>query len=199
MLRLLCKLKSLRYSQGFFLNCDRLKLMILSIIAAMGKNNEIGKDNKLLWHLPADMKHFKEITSGHSVIMGRKTFESIGHPLPNRRNIVITRNKDYINSQVEIVNSLEEALRLVSLEHGRNFEENQDEVEVFIIGGGEIYKQALDKANKIYLTQIDQSFDADTFFPNINTDTWEKISEERHEPDEKNLYVYEFIEYRKLI
>lgn len=173
--------------------------MILSIIAAMGKNNEIGKDNKLLWHLPADMKHFKEITSGHSVIMGRKTFESIGHPLPNRRNIVITRNKDYINSQVEIVNSLEEALRLVSLEHGRNFEENQDEVEVFIIGGGEIYKQALDKANKIYLTQIDQSFDADTFFPNINTDTWEKISEERHEPDEKNLYVYEFIEYRKLI
>src|ERR1035437_7501180 len=129
--------------------------MIISLIAAISRNNVIGRDNKLLWNMPADMKHFREKTSGHTVIMGRKTFESIGKPLPNRKNIIITRDKTYLRHGVDIVNSLEEALQLASLEQGKEFEENQDEVEVFIIGGGEIYKQAIDKADKLYITVID--------------------------------------------
>ncbi len=171
--------------------------MIISLIAAVAKNNIIGGDNTLLWNLPADMKHFRTITSGHTVIMGRKTFESIGKPLPHRKNIVITQNINYMQEGIEIVHSLEEALRLTSLEHGRNFEENQEEVEVFIIGGGEIYKQAFEKASKLYITEIHQDFDGDTSFPLIDKNDWQETTRIDHEPDEDNIFPYSFVTYIK--
>lgn len=161
--------------------------MKTSIIVAIGNNNEIGKGNEMLWHLPADLLHFKETTSGHPVIMGRKTFESIGRPLPNRQNIVITRNNDYKRDGVKICSSLDEALKIFK----------DSDKEVFIIGGGEIYRQAMSIADKLYVTKVDGDFDADTFFPEINDEEWGKVSEEAHEPDDKNHYPYKFIEYKK--
>ncbi len=171
--------------------------MKISIIAGIGRNSELGRGNTLLWSLPTDMKHFKKTTTGHTVIMGRKTFESIGRPLPNRKNIVITRDVHYSHDGVEIVNSLEEALRLASLEQGRKFEENQDEVEIFIIGGGEIYRQAMEKANKLYITRVDGEFDADTFFPAIDSNIWVKTKSERYTKDEQDAFDFEFIEYER--
>jgi dihydrofolate reductase len=171
--------------------------MILSLISAVANNNVIGGGNTLLWNLPADMKHFRETTSGHTVIMGRKTFESIGRTLPNRRNIVITRDTNYVRDDIEVVNSLEEALRLVSLEQGKEFEENQDEVEAFIIGGGEIYKQAIDKAQKLYITEVHQDFEGDTLFPEIDKGIWREAHRQDCEPDEKNNIPYSFVEYKK--
>lgn len=161
---------------------------MISLIAAIGKNNELGKDNTLLWNMPADMKYFRETTRGHSVIMGRKTFESIGHPLPNRRNIIITRDVNYIKEGAEIVHSLDEALEIF---------ENKNE-EIFIIGGAEIYKQAIGKIDKLYITEIDGEFtEADTFFPTIDKELWKEIKRENHTKDEKNLYDYSFVEYEK--
>lgn len=171
--------------------------MIISIIAAIGKNNELGLGNKLLWQLPADMKHFRETTSGHTVIMGRKTYESIGRPLPNRRNIVITRDSNYQKEGIEVVHSLDEALKVTTLEQGKKFEENYEEVEVFIIGGGQIYTEAMEKANKLYITHVEATLPADTFFPEISNGKWERISSEYHEADEKNPYEYTFAEYIK--
>lgn len=169
--------------------------MILSLIAAVAKNGVIGGSNTLLWDLPEDMKHFRDTTRGHTVIMGRKTFESIGKPLPNRRNIVITRDVNYLSEGIEVVSSLEEALRLASLEHGREFEENQEDVEAFVIGGGEIYKQAIEKANKLYITEIHQDFDGDTLFPIIDKAIWEESSREDHI---ENAIPYSFVEYKKI-
>lgn len=169
--------------------------MIISIIAAVAKNGVIGGGNTLLWNLPEDMKHFRDTTRGHTVIMGRKTFESIGKPLPNRRNIVITRDANYLNEGIEVVNSLDEALRLASLEQGREFEENQDDVEVFVIGGGEIYKQAIEKANKLYITEIHQDFEGDTIFPTIDKTVWKESSREDHID---NAIPYSFAEYKKI-
>ena len=170
---------------------------MISLIAAIGRNNELGKDNTLLWRLPADLKHFKEVTSLHSVIMGRKTFESlgrsptgepIGKPLPNRRNIVITRDANYKNKEVEVVHSLSEALDIVG---------NNDE-EIFIIGGGELYKQTIPIADKLYITHIDaEDSDADTFFPEIIPIVWNEISHKEHKKDEKNTFDYTFSIYEK--
>jgi dihydrofolate reductase len=171
--------------------------MIISLIAAVAKNGVIGGGNTLLWNLPADMKHFRDKTRGHTVIMGRKTYESIGRPLPDRKNIVITRDTNYYRDDIDVVNSLEDALRLASLEQGKEFEENQDEVEVFVIGGGEIYKQAIEKANKLYITEVHQDFDGDTLFPHIDKTMWEEIKREDLKPDEKNNVPYSFIEYKK--
>ena len=126
--------------------------------------------------------------------MGRKTFESIGRPLPNRKNIVITRDPSYASEGINVVGSLDEALRLASLEQGKEFEENQDEVEVFVIGGGEIYKQAIDKANKLYITEVHQDFDGDTKFPEINKNIWREISREDHLDQP---IPYSFVEYIK--
>jgi dihydrofolate reductase len=168
--------------------------MILSIIAAVAKNRVIGGGNTLLWDLPADMKHFGNKTRGHTVIMGRKTYESIGKPLPNRKNIVITRDMNYFQTGIDIVGSLDEALRVASLEQGTGFEENQDEVEVFIIGGGEIYRQAIDKANKLYITEIHQDFKGDTLFPTIDKNAWQETSREDYSD---NPIPYSFIEYKK--
>lgn len=161
---------------------------MISLIAAIGKNNELGKGNTLLWHLPADMKHFKQITTLHPVIMGRKTFESIGKPLPNRRNIVITRNVNYKRDDVELAYSLNEALDLFP---------DQNE-EIFIIGGAELYKQTMPIADKLYITHIDaEDKKADAFFPEIIPIVWNEISHTEHEIDEKNPLNYTFSTYEK--
>jgi len=155
--------------------------MIISDVVAIAENHAIGKDNQLLWRLPNDLKHFKAITSGHTVIMGRKTYDSVGKPLPNRRNIIITR-KDIEIEGCEVVNSIEAALELC-----------RSEEEVFIVGGAEIYKQSLHLVNRIYLTIVHQSFDADSFFPEINPEEWNETSHEDHPTDEKHSIPYSFI------
>jgi len=160
--------------------------MIVTIVVAISENHVIGKDNKLLWYLPNDLKHFKNITTGHTVIMGRKTYESVGKPLPKRRNIIITRQAITIEG-CEVVNSIEAALALCV---------NEDEV--FIVGGAEIYKQALKLTNRIYLTIVHKEFDGDSFFPEINTQEWKEVYHEDHEPDEKNALPYSFITYEKI-
>lgn len=160
--------------------------MTISIIAAIGSNNVIGKDNKLIWHLPADLKHFKELTTGHHLIMGRKTWESIGSkPLPGRTNIVITRDKNYKAEGCTLVHSLDEAISSV-----------RNEDEVFIAGGAEIYKQAMGKANKMYITRVHHSFEGDTFFPEIGKEWFEAINND-FEKDAKNKYDFSLCEYEK--
>ncbi|MFI5163156.1 MAG: dihydrofolate reductase [Sphingobacteriales bacterium] len=155
--------------------------MTISIIVAIGENNAIGKNNQLLWHMPADLKHFKNTTSGHTIIMGRKTFDSVGKPLPNRRNIVVTRQDIKIEG-CEVVKSIDDAIALC-----------KGEDEVFIGGGAEIYRLAMAKTDKIYLTIIHKMFDADTFFPEINFAEWIETAHEDHQPDEKNKLPYSFI------
>ena len=162
--------------------------MILSLIAAIGKNGELGKDNKLLWSLPGDMKHFRETTSGHPVIMGRKTFDSIGRPLPKRRNIIITRDTTYAHEGVEVVHSLEQALALFA---------NSDE-EIFCIGGAEIYNLSFNKADKLYITEVDEEFEADAFFPRIHSETWQETSRESHEADVEHMARYAFVTYVRI-
>jgi dihydrofolate reductase len=155
--------------------------MTVSIVVAISENHAIGKDNKLLWHLPKDLKHFKEITTGGTVIMGRKTYDSVGRPLPNRRNIVITRQQIEIPG-CEVVNSIEAALALC-----------RDTDEVFIVGGAEIYKLAMHLTDRIYLTIVHENFDADTYFPEIKSDIWKETERTDHEPDDKNPLPYSFI------
>lgn len=165
--------------------------MILSIISAIGKNNEIGQGNTLLWNLPADMKHFRETTSGHTVIMGQKTFESIGRPLPNRRNIILTKDENFNNENIEIVYSVDELLDLLKVS------EDKDN-ECFVIGGGQIYKLFIDKADKIYITHVDKDFpNADTFFPEIDMDKWIISESVKLNADELNKYDLEFVTYFK--
>ena len=159
--------------------------MTVSSIVAISENHVIGKDNKLLWYLPNDLKHFKEITSGHTIIMGRKTFDSVGKPLPKRRNIIITR-QDIAIEGCEVVKSIEAALELC-----------KDEKEVFIVGGAEIYKQSMKFTDRIYLTIVHQNFEGDSFFPEINKEEWKEVSSEDFEPDEKNLIPYSFITFER--
>jgi dihydrofolate reductase len=161
--------------------------MILSLIAAVSKNNVLGNDNKLLWHLPADLKYFKNTTSGKTIIMGRKTYESIGRALPNRRNIVVTRQKDFTAEGCEIFNSLQQAVQ-----------ECEHEKEVFIIGGGEIYRQALPEADRIYLTRVYEHFEGDTTFPEFSLSEWRLTSYTKHHADEKNAFDYSFSAYEHL-
>ena len=174
--------------------------MILSIISAIAKNNEIGRRNELLWNLPIDMKHFREITSGHTIIMGQKTFESLGtsslgkpgRPLPNRRNIVITLDKDFKREDIEIYYSIEELEKIL------NKTLKKDE-EAFIIGGGQIYKLFINKADKLYITHVDAEFpDADTYFPLIDNSKWKITNEDKHEKDERNIYNCNFTTYEKI-
>lgn len=158
--------------------------MIISIIVAASQNNVIGKDNQLIWRLSADLKRFKALTTGHHIIMGRKTFDSIGKPLPNRTSIIITRQADYKAEGCIVVNSLEQALKKVPAEE-----------EAFIIGGGTIYKEVIDKADKLYLTRVHKKFEGDTFFPKVEDKTWQSVNREDHMPNEKNEYAYSFIDY----
>ena len=154
---------------------------MIKIIVAMSKNRVIGNNNELIWKLSSDLKRFKELTTNNPVVMGRKTYESIGRPLPNRRNIIITRNLEYEVDDCEIVSSLEEALLLTG-------------GDCFIIGGGEIYKQSLKIADRIYLTLVHKDFEGDTTFPELDKD-WVKTSCSDFDADEKNEYNYSFIEY----
>jgi len=161
---------------------------MISFIAAIGKNNELGKGNDLLWKFPADQKHFRNITSLHTIVMGRKTFESIGRPLPKRRNIVITRDVKYKKEGIEVVHSLAEAL-------DRCPDQNE---EIFIIGGAEIYKQTMPIADKLYITHIDaEDKKADTFFPEIIPILWNEVSHKKHKKDKDNPHNYTFSVYEK--
>ncbi len=159
---------------------------MITLIAAAAENNALGKDNDLLWHLPEDFKRFKQITSGHNIIMGRKTFESFPKPLPNRTHIIITRQEEYLVEGCLVVHSLEEALEIAP----------QNE-EVFIIGGAQIYEQALPFADKIDLTRVHIELDADAFFPEFNTSEWNLVFSENHFKDEKHQFDYTFETYLK--
>lgn len=154
---------------------------MITMIAAAGENNELGRDNELVWHLPDDFKRFKQLTTGHHIIMGRKTFESFPKLLPNRTHIVITRNKKYHQRGVIIVHSMEEALNQAG-----------NDAQPFIIGGGEIYKIGLEFATKIELTRVHGTFDADAYFPEIPQATWKLISSEEHERDERHAYSFTY-------
>lgn len=162
--------------------------MKISLIVAADLNNGIGYNNKLLCHLPADLKYFKKLTTGHHVLMGRKTFESIGKPLPDRTNIVISNSVKSING-CEVFSGLSDAI---------NFAKKNNETELFIIGGDSIYKQTLELADYIYLTRINEKFVADSFFPEINIQTWKLEKNDCFEPDDKNHYSYCFQVYKKI-
>jgi dihydrofolate reductase len=159
---------------------------MITLIAAAAENNALGKDNDLLWHLPNDFKRFKEITSGHHIIMGRKTFESFPKPLPNRTHIIITRQKEYLVENCIVVHSLENAIAIAP----------QNE-EVFIIGGAQIYEQSIPLADKIDLTRVHTSLDADAFFPEFDTSEWNLVFSEKHFKDEKHQYDFTFETYLK--
>lgn len=165
---------------------QQLKKQEITIIAAIGQNNELGKDNKLIWHLSNDLKRFKALTSGHHIIMGRKTFESFPKALPNRTNVVITRDTNYQAENAVVVHSIEDALALA-----------KNDTQPFIIGGGEIYKQSLAFTHKIELTKVHHSFEADTFFPNLNPDNWIETNREDCFKDDKHKYDYSYITYIK--
>ena len=150
-------------------------------IAAAAENNALGKDNQLLWHLPDDFKHFKDITSGHYIIMGRKTFESFPKPLPNRTHVIITRNKEYKADGCIVVNSIEQAIEATPVDE-----------DVFVVGGAEIYLQALKLTDKIELTRVHQNFEADAFFPELNENDWQMIKSQYHPKDEKHVIDFTF-------
>ena len=156
---------------------------MIACVVAHSRNRVIGRDGDLPWHLPADLKHFKNLTTGHPIIKGRKTFESIGKPLPNRTNIVITRQQDFEAEGCLVAHSLSEALMMAQ----------QMDSDVFIIGGAEIYKQAMFLADTIYLTEVHHSFEGDTFFPEIDSVLWQETSREEYKADEKNAYDFAFV------
>ncbi|MDP5136680.1 type 3 dihydrofolate reductase [Rheinheimera baltica] len=164
--------------------------MIISMVAAMAANRVIGKDNQMPWHLPADLKHFKQVTMGKPVVMGRKTFESIGRVLPGRRNIVISRQQPEQNQGAEWVTSLEQAFVLL-----------QEQAEIMIIGGAQIYHQCLPLAKRLYLTKIDLETDGDAYFPDYQADhaaSWQVTAESEHKADTTNPYHCRFITLQRL-
>ena len=160
----------------------------LTVIVAVSENQVIGKDNDLIWDLSIDLKRFKSLTSGHNMIMGRKTFESFPKPLPNRTHIVITRQKNYqVSDGIIVANSIEEAIEKI-----------KDDDQPYIIGGGEIYKQALPHASVIELTRVHDIFDGDTYFPKIDLNQWKEIKREFIPKDENHAYDFSFITYMKI-
>ena len=154
---------------------------MLSLIVAIAENGVIGREGDLPWHLSADLRRFKQITMGHHIVMGRKTYESIGRPLPGRTSVVVTRSADYQAEGVLVARSLDEALTLAA-----------GDEETFIIGGAEIYRQALPLARRIYVTRVHAEIEGDVFFPEFDPSAWKLLEAERHEPDEKNAYPYSF-------
>ena len=162
--------------------------MIVSSIVAMAKNRVIGKDNKIPWYLPADLKYFKRTTINHHIIMGRNCFESIGRPLPKRTNIIVSRNPLYVATNCIVAHSIEEAL---------NMAYDHKEKEVFIIGGGQIYEQSVSFWDRLYLTEVDLEVDGDVFFPEIDLSQWKLLSVDEHEADDKNEYPYSFKVFEK--
>lgn len=159
---------------------------MIILIAAVAENNALGKNNDLLWHLPNDFKHFKEMTSGHYIIMGRKTFESFPKPLPNRIHVIISRQKDYQSEGCIVVQDLEQAIEVCP--------KNED---IYIIGGGRIYQQSISFADQLEITRVHHTFDADVFFPEIDLELWELTSETFHSKDEKHLFDYSFQTYSR--
>jgi len=158
---------------------------MISFIVAMDKNNVIGYQNKLPWHIPNDLRFFKETTMGHTIVMGRKTFESIGRVLPKRKHIVLTTSKKSFPEGVEVVSNIEEIIQL----------SKKSEEELFVIGGGVIFKQMLYYADRLYVTVIDESFPGDVYFPEISKDDWKETSKEKGVKNEANPYDYYFIQY----
>lgn len=160
----------------------------ISIIAAVADNLAIGKSNDIPWHLPADMKHFRQLTTGHAVVMGKRTFESLPNgPLPNRKNIVLTSvMSEGVNEGYFEADSLEDAVYLC-----------ENEKQIFIIGGATVYNQCIEKVDSMYITWVHREFLADTFFPVIDFDKWEEVIHEDHDADENNLYPYTFSEYKR--
>ena len=156
--------------------------MRLSIVVAMDDNRLIGSKNQLPWHLPADLAYFKKLTTGKSILMGRKTYDSIGRPLPNRRNIVITRNSNISIPGCEVVSSIDDALELT-----------KDDLEVMVIGGASLCEQLLPKVNRLYITKIDGEFEGDVFFPKYDDFDWREVSCKSHSKDNSNAYSYKFI------
>ena len=156
---------------------------MISIVVAIASNNVIGKGNKLLWRLPSDLQHFKEITTGGTIIMGRKTFQSLPKVLPNRHHIVMTKDSDFIfeHDMVTIIHSIEELLPMIN------------NIDSFVIGGGEIYKALLPFCDKLYITKVGQEFEGDTFFPIINYDEWEQVFKQEGKLDEKNIIPHTFL------
>ena len=154
---------------------------MIIMIAAVAENNALGKNNDLLWHLPLDFKRFKEITSGHHIIMGRKTFESFPKPLPNRTHVIITRQKDFKHDGCIVVQDIEKAVAVCPKED-----------DLYIIGGGEIYKQFIHLADQLDITRVHNSFEADVYFPEIDPEIWELTSEIFNPKDEKHLFDYTF-------
>jgi len=161
--------------------------MRLSLIVAMAKNRVIGVDNQLPWHLPADLKHFRTLTMGHPIIMGRKTFDSIGRVLPGRRNIVVTRNRNYRFDAVEIVHSLDEALEIC-----------RDENEAFVIGGAHLYEDAMHRVSRIYVTEVHAEVKGDVFFPAIDPSRWQETGRVAHHADPHNAYAWDFVIYDRI-
>ncbi len=162
-------------------------MTILSMIVAHANNRVIGKDNDMPWHLPADLAYFKKTTLGKPIIMGRKTFQSIGRPLPGRKNIVISRDENFQAEGVAVVNSVEAALSLVS-----------ESEEVMVIGGGAIYQHCLGAAQRLYITHIDAEIDGDTLFPEYDLTVWKKVASDIRPSDEKNQYQLDFSVYEKM-
>lgn len=160
---------------------------MISIIVAVAENGVIGSGNRMPWHISEDLRRFKSITTGHPVVMGRKTFESLGRPLPNRTNVVITRNPAYAAEGATVVGSLEEALAMFPAEE-----------EVFVIGGGEIYRQAMDIADRLYITRVCEAFEGDTVFPPVDETRWCATREEHHPRGEKFPHAFTFIDYRRI-
>lgn len=159
----------------------------IAIVVAIGKNNEIGANNQLLWHLKDDLKMFKQLTTGHPIIMGRKTYESIGKPLPNRRNIVVSRQLENTEG-IEVVNTLEQAIKAIG--------ENET---AYIIGGGQIYQSSLEVADKMYITFVDATFEkADIFFPKVDFGDWKEISRVHFDADERNEFAFDFVELERI-
>lgn len=161
--------------------------MTLSIIVATSENNVIGNNNSLIWHLSADLKRFKKLTTGHTIIMGRKTFESIGRALPNRRNVVISRNPDFQAIGCEVVKSIDEALRCV-----------ENEEEVFIIGGGTIYREMWDRVDRLYITLVHAVVEGDTMIPAVDESRWKVVAREDFPAGEKDDYDYSFVDYHRI-
>ncbi|MBL7472417.1 dihydrofolate reductase [Robertkochia sediminum] len=159
---------------------------MITMIAAAAENNALGKDNDLVWHLPDDFKRFKTLTTGHYILMGRKTFESFPKLLPKRTHVVITRQKDYAPEGCIVTNSLDKAIEIA-----------KDDPQPFIIGGGEIYKQGMEKADMIELTRVHGEFEADTYFPEIDENEWELVGEEFHPADDRHNYAFTYLTYKR--
>lgn len=158
------------------------------VAAVGGKKRALGKDNDLLWHLPNDFKHFKSLTTGHPVVMGRKTYESIGRLLPNRLNIIISRNKDFHVEGAKVFHDFQDA---------ETYLLNQDTQKAFLIGGGQLYKEFINKMDMLEITEVHSEFEADTFFPEIDTQSWKEVSRKTNTMDEKHKFNYDFVRYKK--